>query len=143
MTRQYGRYGYRRIAALLREAGWSVSDGRVGRLWRREGLKVPTKQPKKSRLWLNDGSCVRLRSEHQDHVWNYDFVHCRLPDSPLFLARYDGGRMAWTAAAHGDYVRDVGAYASGVTDREWLLFEAHLQPAKPGGRPRTTCLRRV
>ncbi|MEL6226137.1 MAG: IS5 family transposase [Pseudomonadota bacterium] len=51
--------------------------------------------------------------------------------------------MAWTAAAHGDYVRDVGAYASGVTDREWLLFEAHLQPAKPGGRPRTTCLRRV
>ena len=58
LARQYGRYGYRRIAALLREAGWSVSDGRVERLWRREGLKVPQKQPKKGRLWLNDGSCV-------------------------------------------------------------------------------------
>lgn len=63
LARQYGSYGYRREAALLRDAGWQVSDGRVERLWKREGLKVPPKQPKKSRLWLNDGSCIRLRDE--------------------------------------------------------------------------------
>ena len=63
LARQYGRYGYRRIAALLREAGWSVSDGRIERLWKREGLKVPSKQPKRGRLWLNEGACVRLRPE--------------------------------------------------------------------------------
>ena len=76
LARQFGRYGYRRIAALLREAGWSVSDGRIERLWRREGLKVPQKQPKKGRLWLNDGSCVRLRPEYRNHVWSYNFIHC-------------------------------------------------------------------
>ncbi|MFZ5961781.1 IS3 family transposase [Thalassococcus sp. BH17M4-6] len=84
LTRQYGRYGYRRIAALLRDAGWHVNDKRVERLWRREGLKVPMKQPKKGRLWLNDGSCVRLRPERRDHVWSYDFVHCRTEDGKAF-----------------------------------------------------------
>ena len=84
LARQYGRYGYRRIAALLRKAGWLVSDGRVERLWRREGLKVPAKQPKKGRLWLNDGSCVRLRPEYRNHVWSYDFVHCRTDDGKAF-----------------------------------------------------------
>ena len=84
LARQFGRYGYRRIAALLREAGWSVSDGRIERLWRREGLKVPQKQPKKGRLWLNDGSCVRLRPEYRNHVWSYDFVHCRTDDGKVF-----------------------------------------------------------
>ena len=84
LTRQYGRYGYRRIAALLRDAGWHVNDKRVERLWRREGLKVPMKQPKKGRLWLNDGSCVRLRPEHRNHVWSYDFVHCRTDDGKAF-----------------------------------------------------------
>ncbi len=84
LARQYGRYGYRRIAVLLRDAGWSVSDGRIERLWRQEGLKVPTKQPKKSRLWFNDGSCVRLRPEYRNHVWSYDFVHCRTDDGKAF-----------------------------------------------------------
>lgn len=84
LARQFGRYGYRRIAALLRDAGWSVSDGRVERLWRREGLKVPAKQPKKGRLWLNDGSCVRLRPEYRNHVWSYDFVHYRTDDGKVF-----------------------------------------------------------
>ena len=83
LARQYGRYGYRRVAALLRESGWSVSDGRVKRLWRRERLKVPAKQPKKGRL-LNDGSCVRLRPEYRAHVWSYDFVHCRTDDGKAF-----------------------------------------------------------
>ena len=84
LARQYGRYGYRRIPALLRDAGWSVSDGRVERLWRREGLRVPEKQPKRGRVWLNDGSCVRLRPEHPNHVWSYDFVHCRTDDGFAF-----------------------------------------------------------
>ena len=84
LTRQYGRYGYRRVAALLRDAGWHVNDKRIERLWRREGLEVPMKQPKKSRLWLNDGSCVRLRPEYRDHVWSYDFVHHRTDDGKVF-----------------------------------------------------------
>jgi transposase InsO family protein len=75
LARQYGRYGYRKIAELLRStAGWVVNDKRVERIWRREGLKVPKKQPKRGRLWLNDGSCIRLRAERPNHVWSYDFV---------------------------------------------------------------------
>ena len=81
LARQYGRYGYRKIAELLRStAGWVVNDKRVERIWRREGLKVPAKQPKRGRLWLNDGSCVRLRAEHPNHVWSYDFVEDRTHD---------------------------------------------------------------
>ena len=74
---QYGRYGYRRITKMLCAAGWTVSFKRVERIWRREGLKVPAKQPKRGRLWLNDGSCVRLRPEYSNHVWSYDFVEDR------------------------------------------------------------------
>ena len=70
----YGRYGYRRITALLRAEGWRVNHKRVERIWRQEGLKVPKRQPKRSRLWLNDGSCVRRRAEYRDQVWSYDFV---------------------------------------------------------------------
>jgi transposase InsO family protein len=80
LARQYGRYGYRRIAALLRSAGWAVNKKRVERLWRREGLKVPTRQPRRRRLWLNDGSCVRLRPSRKNHVWAYDFVEDRTHD---------------------------------------------------------------
>ena len=84
LVRQYGRYGYRQIAALLREVGWQVNDKRIERLWQREGLKVPMKQPKKGRFWLHDGSCVRLRPEYRDHVWSYDFVHHRTDDGKVF-----------------------------------------------------------
>ena len=80
LARQYGRYGYRKIAELLRRAGWLVNDKRVERIWRREGLKVPHKQPKRRRLWLADGSCIRLRAEHPNHVWSYDFVEDRTHD---------------------------------------------------------------
>jgi transposase InsO family protein len=81
LVRQYGRYGYRKIAELLRsQAGWVVNDKRVERIWRREGLKVPTRQPKKGRLWLGDGSCIRLRAERPNHVWSYDFVEDRTHD---------------------------------------------------------------
>ena len=51
---------------------------RVERIWREEGLKVPQKQPKRRRLWLNDGSCVRLRPEYRNHVWSYDFLEDKL-----------------------------------------------------------------
>ena len=84
LARQYGRYGYRRIAALLRQAGWQVNDKRIERLWRQEGLKVPAKQPKKGRLWFNDGSCIRLRPEYPNHVWSYDLVHDRTHDRRVF-----------------------------------------------------------
>jgi len=77
---RFGRYGYRRITALLRREGWRVNHKRVQRIWRQEGLKVPKKQPKRGRLWLNDGSCVRLRPQHADHVWAYDFVLARTHD---------------------------------------------------------------
>jgi len=80
LAQKYGRYGYRRITALLRAEGWPVNHKRVERLWREEGLKVPKKQPKRGRLWLNDGSCVRLRPTHKNHVWSYDFMADRTHD---------------------------------------------------------------
>ncbi len=61
LAKDYGRYGYRRITALLKQKGWQVNHKRVERIWRREGLKVPQKQPKRKRLWFNDGSCIRLK----------------------------------------------------------------------------------
>ena len=84
LATRYGRYGYRRITALLRVAGWLVNVKRVERIWRQEGLKVPARQPKRSRLWLNDGSCVRLRPERSNHVWSYDFVEARTHDGRKF-----------------------------------------------------------
>ena len=84
LATEYGRYGYRRITAMLRAAGWAVNVKRVERIWRLEGLKVPSKQPKKGRLWLNDGSCVRLRPERPNHVWSYDFVEDRTHNGRKF-----------------------------------------------------------
>jgi putative transposase len=74
LARSFGRYGYRRTTDLLQMAGWQVNAKRVERIWRAEGLKVPKRQPKGRRLWLADGSCIRLRPEHANHVWAYDFV---------------------------------------------------------------------
>ncbi len=74
---EYGRYGYRRVTWMLRQEGWRVNHKRVERIWKQEGLKVPQKQPKRARLWLGDGSCIRLRPERKDHVWAYDFVQVR------------------------------------------------------------------
>lgn len=76
----YGRYGYRRITALLRQEGFYVNHKRVERIWRQKGLKVPQKQPKRGRLWLNDGSCVRHRAEYPNHLWSYDFALERTHD---------------------------------------------------------------
>lgn len=80
----YGRYGYRRITALLQIEGWKINHKRVERIWRSEGLKVPQRQPKRRRLWFNDGSCIRLRPEHPDHVWSYDFVQHYTHDGRKF-----------------------------------------------------------
>ena len=84
LARQYGRYGYRQIAGLLNDSGWQVNVKRVERIWRREGLKVPRKQRKRGRLWLADGSCVRLRPERANHVWSYDFVQDRTADGRAY-----------------------------------------------------------
>ncbi len=80
LATRFGRYGYRRITALLRREGWLVNHKRVERLWRQEGLRVPAKQPKRGRLWLADGSLVRRRPERPNHVWSYDFVFERTAD---------------------------------------------------------------
>ncbi|WP_090191789.1 IS3 family transposase [Loktanella salsilacus] len=84
LAEEFGRYGYRMITGLLNNSGWHVNHKRVERIWRQEGLKVPQKQPKKGRLWLNDGSCVRLRPERPNHVWSYDFVQDRTHDGRIF-----------------------------------------------------------
>jgi len=84
LATRYGRYGYRRITALLIEEGWRVNHKRVERIWKQEGLKVPKRQPKRGRLWLNDGSCIRLRPQHKDHVWSYDFMIARTHDGRAF-----------------------------------------------------------
>lgn len=84
LAKKFGRYGYRRITALLRRDGWVVNHKRVQRIWREEGLRVPSKQAKRGRLWLTDGSCIRKRPEYRNHVWSYDFVMDRT---------YDGRRL--------------------------------------------------
>jgi len=84
LASQYGRYGYRRVAAMLRNQGWLVNHKRVERIWRQEGLKVPQKQPKRARLWLNDGSIVRLKPAFPKHVWSYDFMEDRTHNGVSF-----------------------------------------------------------
>jgi transposase InsO family protein len=86
LASQYGRYGYRLITGLLRQSGWQLSRSRVERNWKQEGLRVPHKQPQRARLWLADGSCMRLRPERRNHVWSWDFVMDRTEDGrPLMI----------------------------------------------------------
>jgi putative transposase len=80
LAQRFGRYGYRMITGMLRAEGWPVNHKRVERIWKQEGLKVPKKQPKRARIWLNDGSCIRLRPLYRHHVWSYDFVADRTDD---------------------------------------------------------------
>jgi putative transposase len=122
----YGRYGYRRITALLQAAGWRVNHKRVERIWRQEGLKVPQRQPKRSRLWLNDGSCVRRRAEYADQVWSYDFV----------LDRTQDGRPLRMLTLLDEYTRECLAIdvarslkADDVLDRLAELFVCRGTPA--------------
>jgi transposase InsO family protein len=84
LATKYGRYGYRRITALLWHEGWKVNHKKVERIWRQEGLKVPKKQPKRKRLWLNYGSCMRLRPVRKNHVWSYDMMVARTYNGKAF-----------------------------------------------------------
>jgi transposase InsO family protein len=103
LAAKYGRYGYRRVTALLRRGGWLVNHKRVERIWRREGLKVPKRQPRRGRLWLSDGSCVRLRPLHRNHVWAYDFVETRTHD----------GRKVRLLTVIDEYTRECLAIRAG------------------------------
>lgn len=160
LAKDYGRYGYRRITALLRGEGWRVNHKRIERLWRREGLKVPKRQPKRKRLWLNDGSCVRLRAMHRDHVWAYDFVSCRTHDGrPMRLLtivdeftreclsidvarrlKHDDvlERLAWLMSVRGvpRFIRsDNGSEFTARQVRQWLskvgVKTLYIEPGSP------------
>lgn len=156
----YGRYGTPRINGMLRSEGWHVNHKRVERIWRREGLKVPRRQPRRGRLWLNDGSCIRLRPEHKDHVWAYDFVsgvthdgrpfrmlvivdeftrECLSIDVARNLSSDDVlERLAWLMATRGvpEHVRsDNGAEFTAGVVREWLgkvgVKTLYIEPGSP------------
>jgi transposase InsO family protein len=157
---RYGRYGYRRITILLNNGGWKVNHKCVERIWRQEGLKVPQKQPKRRRLWLNDGSCIRLRPEHKDHVWSYDFVADRTNDGKPIrmltmideytreclaikvdrnLKAYDViDQLAETFVQRGapDYIRsDNGSEFTAETIQGWLkrlgVKTLYIEPGSP------------
>lgn len=126
LASRYGRYGYRRVTALLRSEGWQANHKRVERIWRREGLKVPSRQPRRGRLWLNDGSCVRLRPQYRHHVWAYDFVQDRTHD----------GRKLRLLTVIDEYSRECLAiraarrfHAQDVLEAMADLFEQHGPPA--------------
>ena len=123
LARQYGRYGYRRITALLRAEGWACNHKRVERIWRAEGLKVPPRQPKRSRLWLNDGSCVRLRPERPNHVWGYDFVEDRTRD----------GRRFRMLNVVDEFTRECLCIRVGQNERNDLLVRTSGQSANSCG----------
>jgi len=156
----YGRYGYRRITAMLHHEGWRVNHKRVERIWKQQGLKIPKKQPKRGRLWFNDGSCIRLRAEHKDHVWSYDFVHARTHDGRSFrmlniideytreclsidVARHLRSedvleRLAWLMATRGvpKHIRsDNGAEFTAKAVRGWLskvgVNTLYIEPGSP------------
>ena len=160
LASEYGRYGYRRIWALLRDRGWDVGLSRVARIWRREGLKVPQKQPKRGRLWLNGGSCIRLRPCWRNHVWAYDFVMDRTHDGKAFrmltvIDEYTRECLAIHVARslkhddvlacltdlftrHGppDYIRsDNGSEFTAIAVREWLprvgVKTLFIEPGSP------------
>ena len=126
LASEYGRYGYRRVTAFLRQEGFRVNHKRVERLWRREGLKVPTKQPKRRRLWLNDGSCIRLRPAYRHHVWSYDFLMDRTRDGRRlrFLTILD-------EFGHESLGIDVARHITSddVIERLTQLFTQHGPPA--------------
>lgn len=125
LASQFGRYGYRRITGLLRLDGWQVNHKRVERIWRKAGLRVPKKQPKRGRLWLNDGSCVRLRPEHRNHVWSYDFV----------VTRTSNGRPVRMLNVIDEYTRECLCIkvARKITAQDVLeeLFELIMEKGLP------------
>ena len=104
LANRFGRYGYRRVTDMLRIEGWGVNHKRVERIWRQEGLKVPERQPKRGRLWLNDGSCIRLRPLYRSHVWSYDLVASRR-SSPELCVKVRGSSSMLLLGCLGDLLR--------------------------------------
>jgi len=160
LASMFGRYGYRMIHGRLRLEGWWVNHKRVERIWRQEGLKVPKKQPKRGRLWFNDGSCIRLRPERKDHVWSYDFVQARTRDGRSFrmLTLIDEftreclaidvsrklnhddvlERLSWLMTTRGvpDHIRsDNGSEFTATAVRDWLkrvdVKTLYITPGSP------------
>ena len=160
LATKYGRYGYKRITALLKIEGWHVNHKRVERIWRQEGLKVPSRHKKRGRLYLNDGSCIRLRPCWKDHVWSYDFVADRLIDGTKirFLTLVDeytreclALKVGYNLKAHDvldvltdvfisrglpDYIRsDNGSEFTAKMLQEWLkrlnVKTAFITPGSP------------
>lgn len=76
-----------------------MGKDRVYTIWREEGLKVPQKQPKRARLWLADGSSVRTRPTHRNHVWSCDFVHDRTHDGKPFRVLNIIDEFTWECLA--------------------------------------------
>ncbi len=160
LASQYGRYDYRRITALLKAEGWQVSHKRVERIWRSEGLKVPAKQRKRGRLYLHDGSCIRIQPCWENHVWSYDFVSGRLHNGKKFrmltvIDEYSRRCLAikvdyqlkadqvlealaelFLANGVPDYIRsDNGAEFTAKEVRKWLaqvgVKTAYITPGSP------------
>lgn len=160
LSNRFGRYGYRRITAMLRAEGWRVNHKRIERLWREEGLKVPKKQPKRGRLYLNDGSCIRLRPFYPNHVWSYDFVADTLVGGrgirlltviDEFTRECLAIRVAYHLTSHDvldvlselflthslpDYIRsDNGSEFTAGALRQWLkalsVKTAYIEPGSP------------
>ena len=126
LATRFGRYGYRRVTALLRRSGWVVNHKRVERVWRREGVNVSARQPRRGRLWLNDGSCMRLRPQGKNDVWAYDFVQVRIRD----------GRGVRLLTVIDDYTRECLAIraqrsvrSTDVIDTLAKLMMARVGPA--------------
>jgi len=157
---KYGRYGYRRITALLNVEGYNVNHKRVERIWREQGLKVPQKQKKRRRLWLNDGSCIRLKPEYSNHVWSYDFVFDKTTDSKAFkilniideytrecICTYAARHIRWADVQEHlaenfcsrglpAYIRsDNGSEFTALKLREWLkkleITTTYIEPGSP------------
>ena len=157
---KYGRYGYMRITALLRAEGFHVNHKRVERIWREQGLKVPQKQKKRKRLWLNDGSCIRLKPEYKNHVWSYDLVFDKTTDSKTYrilniideysrecICTYASRQIRWAEVqeqlaeafcSNGlpEYIRsDNGSEFTAKKLREWLkrleVTTTFIEPGSP------------
>jgi hypothetical protein len=128
LATQYGRYGYRRITALLHAEGWACNHKRVERIWRAEGLKVPARQPKRGRLWLNNGSCLRLRPDRPNHVWAYDFVEDRTRECRKFRTLNvvdEFSRGAW----HDAQLRFYPDHSVGAGHQDGAVREGQFVPA--------------